>query len=35
MWRGLMVGFAHAGQKTDDISWSRALVADLEAALRL
>lgn len=35
MWRGLMVGFAHAGQKTDDISWSRALVADLETALRL
>ena len=33
MWRWLMVGFAQ--QKTDDISWSRALVADLEAALRL
>jgi CubicO group peptidase (beta-lactamase class C family) len=31
----VIVILTHGGQKTDDISWSRALVVDLEAALRL
>lgn len=31
----VIIILTHAGQKTDDISYSRALVADLEAALRL
>ena len=31
----VIVILTHAGQKTEDISWSRALVGDLEAALGL